>query len=270
MAELTVVISYYKAIDNLKLILKALNQQSKKDFEVILSEDDYNEETKVFLENTKQEYSFPIIHIYQLVDDGFRKNEMLNRAVLKATTEKLAFIDGDCIPHKHFVKNYIKSLNPDCIYDGRAVLLDEKTTQILKSSQSFSKLKLSNLIFTDSMYLKDGIYFPYFSLSFNQKGRGLVGRNWGICKSTLLKVNGFDMDYIHAGVGEDTDIEWRLKAIGVKSKSMKNNAIVYHLYHPKGYSDETVQNNMELMFKKQILNNIRCLNGIQSLIDTSK
>ena len=37
--RLTVIISYYKALDNLRLILKALSQQSCHDFEVIVSED---------------------------------------------------------------------------------------------------------------------------------------------------------------------------------------------------------------------------------------
>ena len=46
--ELTVIISYYKALDNLKLILQSLALQSRKNFEVIISEDDYNEKTIEF------------------------------------------------------------------------------------------------------------------------------------------------------------------------------------------------------------------------------
>ena len=82
----------------------------------------------------------------------------------------------------------------------------------------------------------------------------------------MLDINGFDTDYIYAGVGEDTDIEWRLKAIGLKAKSMKNKSIVYHLYHPRGYSEEKVRFNFELMYKKQKENNVQCLNGIKNIL----
>ena len=48
MPSISIVISYYKALGDLKLILKALNQQSKSDFEVIISEDDTTQNTKKF------------------------------------------------------------------------------------------------------------------------------------------------------------------------------------------------------------------------------
>jgi GT2 family glycosyltransferase len=80
-----------------------------------------------------------------------------------------------------------------------------------------------------------------------------------------MEVNGFDMDYVHAGVGEDVDVEWRLKANGIKTKSMKNISIVYHIDHPKGYSEEMVKFNFKLMNEKQKENNIRCLNGLENI-----
>ncbi len=261
--KLTIIIAYYKAIDNLKLILMALNNQSNKGFELIVAEDDNNDDTTNFLSDIKGLYNFPITHINQKVDNGFRKNEMLNKAIIKSKTEKLVFIDGDCVPHKHFVKNYLNSMKELAIYEGRAVMLDEKITDDIKKTQSLKKLNYFNLMFSDSQKIKDGLYFPLFPLTIKTKGRGLVGRNWGIFKKSLIKINGFDMDYIYAGVGEDVDIEWRLKAIGLKTKSMKNNAIVYHLHHRKGYSEEMVKFNYELFYKKQKENNILCLNGIK-------
>ena len=78
------------------------------------------------------------------------------------------------------------------------------------------------------------------------KDKGLLGCNWGILKKHLVEVNGFDEDYIRAAVGEDTDVEWRLKRSGIGSKSMKNKAIVYHLHHERSYSNEGVEKNREL------------------------
>jgi cellulose synthase/poly-beta-1,6-N-acetylglucosamine synthase-like glycosyltransferase len=265
--ELTVIISYYKALDNLKLILMALNRQSKMNFEVILSEDDNNNSTVEFLSEIRNSYNFPIKHIFQKSDNGFRKNEMLNKSILESKTDKLVFIDGDCVPHKHFIKNYINSLEEGFILDGRAVMLSENITKYVKVNQSLKKLNIFNLLFTNSQKIKNGIYFPFFPLSNNWSGRGLVGRNWGVYKKHLVEINGFDSDYVYAGVGEDVDIEWRLKANGLKSKSMKNKSIVYHLFHEKGYSETMVQFNFELFYSKQKANHIICLNGLKTIGD---
>ncbi|OFY66549.1 MAG: hypothetical protein A3H98_00215 [Bacteroidetes bacterium RIFCSPLOWO2_02_FULL_36_8] len=261
--ELSVIISYYKALDKLRLILRALARQSNKNFEVILSEDDYNEETFEFLSKNRMLFNFPITHIYQKEDKGFRKNEMLNKSIIHSKTNKMVFIDGDCLPHKHFVNNYLKNIQEGYIYEGRAVLLGKNISEWIIQKQSLKKLNFFSLLFSDSKMIKDGIYSPLFSLSIKKDGRGLVGRNWGIGKKSLMDVNGFDMDYIFAGVGEDVDIEWRLKENGIKTKSMKNKSIVYHLYHPKSYSEEMVRYNFELLHKKQKEHNIRCLRGIE-------
>ncbi len=162
---LTVVISYYKKLNNLQLILKALNNQSSNYFEVVLSEDDHNEETIRYLENIKPKLNFPIIHIYQLEDVGFRKNAMLNRAICAANTDKIAFIDGDGIPHRHFVKQYIEEIDKSSLCTGRAVFLDKKTSELLWKTQSLESLNLFRLFFSDTKKLKDGIYFPLFPLS---------------------------------------------------------------------------------------------------------
>jgi hypothetical protein len=86
-----------------------------------------------------------------------------------------------------------------------------------------------------------------------------------VAKKDLLAVNGFDADYVRAGVGEDNDIEWRLLENGVGFKSMKNKAIVYHLHHERSYSEDGVQANFRLWDEKKKANHIRCLNGIDQL-----
>ena len=188
---------------------------------------------------------------------------MLNKSIQKARSKKLAFIDGDCIPHKHFVKQYVKKIEDQKILWGRRVMLDKKTSSNLLTKFSFNELNIMKLLLTKSKKLKDAIYSPYQALSFTNKG--IKGCNWGILKQHLLDINGFDEDYIQAGVGEDDDVEWRLKANGLKMKSMKNKSIVYHLYHLKTYSNEGVIQNNQILNKNKNKNQIICLNGINKL-----
>lgn len=261
--KISVIVSYYKNLENLKLILFGFNRQTSNDFEVIVSEDDNNEETRAFLNASNTRYSFPIQHVHQAVNDGFRKNEMLNRSIGIAKGDLLVFIDGDCVPHKRFIESYLKEENEKVILSGRRVNLGEKVSEQLLKSHDFSQLSFLKLKRTDSYKVKESIYFPFFHLS--TKLRGLMGCNWGVRKAYLLQVNGYDEDYKAAGVGEDTDIEWRLEAIGLKKKSMRNKAILYHLYHPRSYGEDAVQANFKMMDEKKAQNLIVCANGINKL-----
>lgn len=263
--DLTVIISYYKELSNLTLILKALNNQSCTNFEVLVSEDDCIKETAEFLKIRAQDCRFPIAHIMQSEDKGFRKNMMLNKALLKSNAKTVVFIDGDCIPHRHFVKEYIKHSRENYICFGRRVKLGEEKTSTFRKNHDFKKLNIFSLLFSDTKKVKDSIYWPWFPLAILKKRRGIVGCNWGVLKKHLIEINGFDQDYVMPGVGEDTDIEWRLKANGLKMKSMKNKAIVYHMYHPRSRNSEIDLLNLKLLENKKSKNKISCLNGLKKI-----
>ncbi len=263
MVKLSIIISYYKALDNLKLILEALNHQSSKEFEAIISEDDSNQETIDFLKSDSDKYNFPILHVNQEKDDGFRKTMMLNKSIRASNAETLVFIDGDCIPHKHFVTAYINNIEEGLMLKGRRVMLGEKITDKITSNKTIKPLSTLSVLFSDSDKKKEGIYLRNKSLIVTMKDKGLLGCNWGIQKKHLIAINGFDEDYVRAAVGEDTDIEWRLKRIGIGSKSMKNKAIVYHLHHERGYSNEGVEMNRALLKEKMDKDLYICLNGLE-------
>ena len=110
--------------------------------------------------------------------------------------------------------------------------------------------------------IKEGIYLPFLK---TYKDRGILGCNWGIMKEHLIAINGFDEDYQTASVGEDTDIEWRLRSYGIKMSSVKNKAIVYHIFHEKGYSREGLKFNLEMMKPKKEANKIVCDHGLKKL-----
>jgi|TARA_R110000737_G_scaffold193924_1_gene215171 glycosyltransferase involved in cell wall biosynthesis len=261
--KLSLVISYYKNLENLELIFKGLEVQSEKDFEVIVAEDDCSQKTIDYLKKRMENTFFSIQHIAQDRDDGFRKNEMLNRAIKISKSEALVFIDGDCIPHRHFVKEYLKAITKGKILFGKRVNLGPTISGEILDEKSIQKINIVNILRSDSDKKKEGIYFPFMSLKI--KDTGLLGCNWGILKEYLVAINGYDEDYTAPGVGEDVDIEWRLKATGLKMVSMKNKGIVYHIYHPKGYTDATVQANYLVLEEKQKIGNIQCVNGLNKL-----
>jgi DUF2075 family protein len=145
-------------------------------------------------------------------------------------------------------------------------MLGEKFTIKLLSQQTINSLKFVSLIFSDSERIEDGIYLPWLKKD-KKEYRGIWGCNWGISKQDLYGVNGFDEDYIHASVGEDNDIEWRLSLNGIQFKSLKHKAIVYHMHHKENYNNEAFLINNALFEKKKMLQSARCLNGLERIIN---
>ena len=88
-------------------------------------------------------------------------------------------------------------------------------------------------------------------------------------KKHLEDINGYDEDYVLPVAGEDNDIEWRLEANGITKKSIKNKAIVYHLYHPRSYSNEGIQINTKILLDKMRKGIVRCLNGLDKLEEST-
>lgn len=265
--QASVVISYYKNIANLEVLLLALkNQSSKNTFEVIISEDDDAIETKNFISQQQALLPFPLIHLSQS-DEGFRKCRALNRAIEAASSDFILFLDGDCIPHRHFIKEYLLAKLPGRILYGRRVMLSDRISKDIFQHKKFAGLSILNLLLKGCKRVEEGLYMPFLPQFLKQKSNGrLLGCNMGILKKDLLSINGFDEDYTFAGGGEDSDIEWRLEALkNLTFYSMKFRAIVYHLYHVDRFTPAMELKNNVVLAKKINQNNFVCINGIQKL-----
>ncbi len=254
--EVSVIISVYKNSSNLKLILNALEKQVFKNFEVIVAEDNDASEMKEFVKSCQGRFSFPLQHVFQ-EDIGFRKCRALNQAIRASNGQLLVFLDGDCIPHRQLIAEYVKSAGSRMALVGRRVMLNEKLTQKLVTSES--NLNFWTALMHSSKRIEEGIYCSSLN-RFVRHNRGIWGCNWAVLKSEIEAINGFDEDYVKAGIGEDTDIEWRLRQNGVRLHSMKFKAIVYHLHHTENYTS-TTENEEQFKAKKQ-LKKIYCENGL--------
>jgi len=257
--KVSLIIAYYKNTAALDLIFRALQTQSFSNFEVIIAEDDRDVASAQFIKAAIPEYVFPIKHVRQTMDAGFRKTMILNKAVKESLGEFLVFIDGDCIPHKNFLKAYVRSAAKGIAFFGRRVMVSESLTQTLYEHKNLSALSKLSLWRSGSQKLKYAFVLPFMQ-SFRETG--IWGCNWGIYKIHLEAINGFDEDYQTAGVGEDLDIEWRLKANDIRLKSLRHSAIIYHLFHASNYSETDVNIGLEQLRKKVAAGAVRCVNGL--------
>lgn len=252
----SLIISVYKNIDALHLILKSLEVQSIQEFETIITEDNDSKEMTNFILEYKKKSSLIIHHLNQK-DDGFKKNIALNKAIALSKSDYIIFIDGDCILHKHFIKEHLKNKDKNRFLIGRRVMLSEKITNKLYQTLDLSLLTIPSLYFSGSSRVEEGFYLPFLN---TKKQTGICGSNWSVTKSDLIAINGFDEDYTKPGFGEDTDIEKRLVLKGLTFKKVKNKAIQYHLHHTVNYTDTSEM--MHLMNEKLKNSEFYCKNGL--------
>jgi len=232
MHSISLIIAVYKNIEVLALILKSISKQSiTEGVEVIIAEDNNSNAMREFVSDSKAKYQFPILHVAQ-EDIGFRKCKILNEAVRVSNNDYLIFVDGDCILHKQLIAEHLKFRNKGIALYGRRVMVSETLSKMVINSKNLGLLNLFYLILFGSKRLDAALYNPFSKPKWKL---GFWGHNWGIFKEDLLQVKGYDEGYEKAGIGEDTDLEWRLEQVGIKFCRLKNRLIQYHIWHKENY-----------------------------------
>ncbi|XOB61343.1 glycosyltransferase [Campylobacterota bacterium DY0563] len=266
---ISVIVSVYKDTEALDLILHSLLNQTIDDFEIIISEDCQSTEMQTYLEKYKDNKR--ITHLSQ-EDKGWQKNIALNKAVRQAKGEYLIFIDGDIIPYRDFVEKHKQNITHSRILCGKRVEL----------GSFFSKLIRKGYL---STYIVEKLYWlflPFFALDkarhieeglklkkdsslekkLNKKRPMIIGCNFSCFKKDLEFINGFDEDYTSPSVGEDIDLTWRFQHFDIDSKSVRYLANTFHLYHPRTWNKQTVDNNNKIMKQKWDNEEFICYNGL--------
>ena len=259
--KVSIIVNVYKDIEALRLIINALQYQTYDEFEVVIAEDNNSDEMREYISEIK---NLNVKHTSQ-EDRGRRKPRSVNNAMLVCEGDYLIFIDGDCIPYSTFIEAHVKLLEPGFIVSGRRCNLGPKYAKLLREN------KLSSFQLEDSFiyrypfiamdaiegHAESGFYVKpngliYNKLLKNRKGtKSIVGCNFSCFKSDMEKINGLDEDYGESTVGDDSDLGWRFKGIGVKLKSARNVANMFHLYHDRNYRSEEL---FDLEYKKMCEN----------------
>lgn len=265
----SLIVSVYRDTEALECILHAAARQSVDGLEVIISEDG-EDPTMASLAATWRGRFTALQHLSQ-EDLGWRKNRALNRAILAASSDRLLFIDGDCVPHSRFVEAHLDALAPGRVCTGRRVELGpDYSARVRHDPDYLARLERPLHWLRQARDLhRDGIKdyelgLPSLSLGRMTRERriALVGCNLSAMRSDLERINGFDEAYTSPGIGEDVDLEWRLRGIGIQVANVKLSAAQYHLHHARGYSVH--EENYRLLREAEAAQRFVCANGLDS------
>ncbi|MDN5089448.1 glycosyltransferase [Aliarcobacter butzleri] len=269
----SIIISVYKDTDSLDLILESLCNQTIIPDEIIISEDGNSIEMSDYVEVAKEKYKkLDINHLFQ-EDIGWRKNIALNRAIVASKYEYLIFIDGDCVPFDDFIENHLGQATKRIVLAGKRVELGENITREIRSKK-LTVSKLTNnywlyvikLINDKTRHLEDILHISYKSFLspyIKKEVNYIIGCNWSAFKEDILEINGFDETYTLPSVGEDVDLGWRFRGLGIELKSCRYNANLVHLYHKKRFDSSQGTINNAILKKNFDANKFFCDNGIK-------
>jgi len=272
--KISVVIAVYNKPKILRFCLDGYRRQSflksKKNFEIILADDGSKPEIENIFQEFSKEVSFTCTYLYQ-EDTGWGKIRMLNWSILESQSDFLIFTDGDCIPHRNFIKAHFEGQEEKTVLCGRRVDLMDKISEKLtledvkngKLDSTFWVLK--NMAANKMDFGEQGLYFPSWlsrllDLFSKHRNPTLLGSNFSIHKKWLREVNGFDESYQSPGLGEDTDIERRFLLCGLKLKWITHRAIQFHVWHSLTKVGQQSRETFELHTQK---GNIKALLGLK-------
>jgi glycosyltransferase involved in cell wall biosynthesis len=240
----SVLLATYNMPKHLELVLESLLRQSEKSFELIICDDGSDFLTADLVEKYRHAFEKQdrfLLHLWQ-PNKGFRKTRLLNQGLLRARGDLVVFLDGDCVPHRSFIEDHCNEYKPGHYSAGRRIELGEKLSAKLNTDSVrngfFDRPNaqlIKSVLSGDTTHLQRSLRFKprvLRSLLGMNKIDDLKGCNFSVSREDLLKIGGFDEAY--EGYGrEDTDVELRLKNLGLKINSLKGLALQYHVWHPR-------------------------------------
>jgi GT2 family glycosyltransferase len=232
------IVTTYNAPRELALVLEGLSRQSVRPDEALIADDGSTDETRRVVAGWAPRLPFPLHHVWQ-EDLGRRKCRVVNEAVRRSRGEILVFLDGDSIPHRHWLADHLRSSRPRRTLCGRRVRLGEEISLRVRAGSiplsrleaPFGEVARSALVGGTKRALLGIRLAVSLAKLFHPRSRKLMGVNFSLPREAFERVNGYDEGYESYGF-EDYDLEIRLRRAGYDLYPLLNRAVVYHLYHP--------------------------------------
>ena len=240
--RVSVIITTFNQPGQLEKVLWGYSGQRHRDFELIIADDGSGPATTEVIDRVSNDAGLDVLHVWH-EHRGFRKTEILNRAIMAATSEYLIFSDGDCIPRDDFVANHVRLSEPGWFLSGGYLKLPPAvssaiTAEAIRSGEA-----------TDPSWLRARGWKPGKRAFRLLRAPGLAsfldrvtptrrtwnGHNSSAWKSALVAANGFDLDMAYGGL--DRALGERLMNAGVRGKQVRHRTPCLHLHHDRPYAD---------------------------------
>ena len=269
--RLSAIISTYNRPGFLARVLWGWATQTRHDFELVVADDGSGPETAAVIERMRAETRLDLVHVWH-EDRGFRKTEILNRAIVAATGDYLMFSDGDCIPRDDLVATHYDLARPGRYLAGGYIKLPASVSEQITSTD------VRKGRHTDVAWLRARGWRPGRRALRMTRTRALGalfdtltptpahfhGNNASVARDALIAVNGFEGLMGYGGL--DRALGYRLENAGVKGVQVRHRAVTMHLHHDQPYRRHEVERrNNEMMAAIRENRETRAKQGIAEL-----
>lgn len=252
-------------------MFRALAEQSDSRFDVVVADDGSGPATRDVVEGWRSAFGDRLAHAWQ-PDRGFRAARARNLGALEAGGDFLVFLDGDCVPRRHFVRATLASARPGWFIVGRRFELTPAFTErVLREKVPIHRWSLLRWRpYADGDFANLDYLLP--------RDRRKVGRRsvseffphndayccLGMSAADFAAVNGYDMRYEGWGE-EDVDLALRLRALGLRAGHAGPRATAFHLWH-RSRADMTHPNHA-LLHETEDAGRVEAVAGLRELAD---
>jgi glycosyltransferase involved in cell wall biosynthesis len=269
--DISVILSTYNKPHFLERVLWGYAVQSKRDFELLVADDGSSPETLAMIRRFEGDAGVRVRHVWH-EDRGFRKTEILNRAIVESSGDYLLFSDGDCIPRRDLVSTHAVLARADRYLAGGYV----KLPAVVSEAITLDDVRTGR--FADLGWLRAQGWKPgrrALRLSGSPRLGALFdlltptaahfhGNNASVWRRPLLEVNGFEGSMGYGGL--DRALGYRLENLGIRGIQARHRAVCMHLHHDHPYRDaEMVRRNREVLHRLRRSGEYRATAGIAEL-----
>ncbi|MGQ1909356.1 glycosyltransferase family 2 protein [Marinifilum sp. RC60d5] len=260
---ISLLITTYNSPKFLDLVFRSIMQQTVMPNEIVIGDDGSTNETKKVIDSYRNKLVCKIEHIWQ-EDDGFQRCKILNKAIAKVSSDYILQLDGDVMLHPKFIEDHLTVIQPKQFVCGnRCFVLKSKTAKLINEPTNI-KLNIFNI-----KKRKRFFRLPFLSGLFKNKRnntsrKGNVGCHMAYWKNDMIKINGYNEDFVGWGY-EDIEMVERLMNSGVKKRTLLLMALQYHLWHPKS-SRASSQKNKKMYYDCKNQDLSYCEKGIKQYI----
>lgn len=242
--SLSVIVTTYEWPEALDAVLRGFAGQSDEAFEVVVADDGSTDATREVVHRWTGRFRERLVHAWQ-EDDGFRLARVRNLGAEMATGQHLIFVDGDCIPRRHFVGAMRRALLPGWFVAGTRVQLSQRLTRaVLAEGVEVERWSLAT-----ALVRARGDLAGWRKLTPRDRRRTWRprlpdfwpdGNEYGFCtgvaRADFEAVNGVDMRFVGWG-DQDVDLAVRLGRLGLRCGYAGPHSALFHLWHPSRKDD---------------------------------
>ena len=226
--RISVAVITYNWPEALELALRALAVQTELPYEVIVTDDGSQPDTRELLERIARDYPVRLVHLWQ-PDDGARMSRARNRAIAAAQGDYIILLDGDMVVERHFIADHRAFARRDCFAQGSRVLTDAALTRRMLEQDLMAPRFFSRGI----ERRRHTLHIPALARWYARPGtkqRGIKSCNMAFWRDDLLRVNGFNEAMTGWG-REDVELAARAFHAGLLRSDLRFSALATHLYH---------------------------------------